>query len=156
MFVQKFFVLGNGKITIRILEDKLVRFLVHESQSQSSSHDFLLFDTQYLPCISTLSKFLSSNLHPETTHKSNWQHQNTVQQIQNSDLGKCKIATHCAVWPGWVQWCYAAWKGQEDFRNCYNAKFSNYKINIGNVSVCVREVASQSLPLVYKNVTFIF
>ena len=56
VLVQKF-VLGNsyGKITIRILEDKLVRFLVQESQSQSSSHDFLLFDTQSLPCISTLS-----------------------------------------------------------------------------------------------------
>ena len=72
------------KITIRILEDKLVRFLVEESQSQSSS----------------VVIYLSSNLRPETTHTSNWQHQNTVRQIQNSDLGKCKIATHCAVWPG--------------------------------------------------------
>ena len=31
----------------RILENKLVRFLVQECQSQSSSHDFLQFDTQY-------------------------------------------------------------------------------------------------------------
>ena len=67
------------------------------------SHEFLLFYTQYLPGMFTLSSYmyLSSNLHPETTHKSNWQHQNTVRQIQNSDLGKCQIATHCAVWPGW-------------------------------------------------------
>ena len=101
VLVQKF-VLGNcvWQNHNTNLEDKLVRFLVQESQPQSSSHDFLLFDTQYLPCISTLSSYLSSNLRPETTHKSNWQHQNTVRQIQNSDLDKCKIATHCAVWPG--------------------------------------------------------
>ena len=34
--------IAYGKITIRFFEDKLVRFLVQESQSQSSSHDFLL------------------------------------------------------------------------------------------------------------------
>ena len=93
--------IAYGKITMQNLEDKLVRFLVQESQSQSSSHDFLLFDTQYLPRISTFSSYLSSNLRPATTHKSNWQHQNMVRQIQNLDLGKCKIAIHCAVWPGW-------------------------------------------------------
>ena len=71
------------------MEVKLVIFLVQESQSQSSSQDFLLFDTQYWPCISTFSSYLSSNLRPETTHKLNWQNQNTVRQIQNSDRGKC-------------------------------------------------------------------
>ena len=67
-FRNAYWGIAYGKITIRILEDKLVRFLVQESQSQSSSHEFLLFDTQYLPCISTLSNYLSSHLHPETTH----------------------------------------------------------------------------------------
>ena len=40
-------------------------------------------------------------------HKySPWQHQNTVRQIQNSDRGKCKIATHLLffIWPNDLKW----------------------------------------------------
>ena len=63
----------NLSFLVKVLVQKfvLVRFVVQESHSQSSSHDFILFDTQYLPCISTLSSYLSSNLRPETTHTSN-------------------------------------------------------------------------------------